>query len=270
MAHGKHPLDVFRSSGSGFDRASRQRRTVSGKVISSSAREPGEADPGSGSNRRTSSSSKRLKSKAPPRRAAAPAPRRPSSARARKAAEREDPAEPRRGLRPPLSARSGFKFNAKLVSQGLFSLVLLVLAAGAVWMVAQTDWSGHGLALKTADAASVLEPGPGAGQAPVTVWHTVRVATYSMTDAGVAAAWAARDELVSRGYRVFDPVATEQTGEDGVVRQTNCQLLVGQAASPAELNALRDELKAINDWPTGDPVPFGKPEVARLPEVLIP
>jgi len=45
MAHGKHPLDVFRSSGKGFDSASR-RRSVAGRVISSSHRsqEAGEAE----------------------------------------------------------------------------------------------------------------------------------------------------------------------------------------------------------------------------------
>lgn len=35
----KHPLDVFRSSSSGFDQASRDRRTIAGKVITSRARE---------------------------------------------------------------------------------------------------------------------------------------------------------------------------------------------------------------------------------------
>jgi len=35
----KHPLDVFRSSSSGFDQASRERRTIAGKVITSRARD---------------------------------------------------------------------------------------------------------------------------------------------------------------------------------------------------------------------------------------
>jgi hypothetical protein len=264
VAHGKHPLDVFRSNAAGFDRASRARRTVSGKVISSSARKTagrdGEEPPAPKAPRAKAGAKTGAKSGTRTRVSA-----RPTSARARVAAEEQE-AAPRRGLRPPLRPKS---FNPKAVGQALFSVAVLSLAVLAVWVVVKTDWGGGGpVPLKTANAGDVLLAGPGAIDHPGETWYTVRVATYTVNEIGTQRAWETRDLLEARGFPAFDPVGVEQVGEDGVPRLALCQLLVGQSTERSDLELLKTNLRDVSDWPHGDPRPFVDAEIVLLPQIL--
>jgi hypothetical protein len=268
VAHGKHPLDVFRSNAAGFDRASRSRRTVSGKVISSSARKS------AGRETEEPPAPKVPRAKAAAKAGTKTGTRagtrtrvsaRPTSARARAAAEEQEGA-PRRGLRPPLRPKG---INVKGLRDSLFSVALLTLAVAAVWIVVKLDWGDSGpVPLKTANADDVLQAGPGAVDHPDDTWYTVRVATYTVNEIGTQRAWETRDLLEARGFAVFDPVGVEQVGEDGVARLALCQLLVGHSTERSDLELLKANLRDVNDWPHGDPRPFVDAEIVLLPQIV--
>jgi hypothetical protein len=263
VAHGKHPLDVFRSNAAGFDRATRARRTVSGKVISSSSRKSSgrETEEPAAPKAPRSKTAAQAKTKTGTRTRVSA---RPKSARARVAADEQE-AAPRRGLRPPLRPKG---FNPKAVGQALFSVAVLSLAVLAVWVVVKTDWGGGAVPLKIANADDVLQAGPGAVDHPGETWYTVRVATYTVNEIGTQRAWETRDLLEARGFAVFDPVGVEQVGEDGVPRLALCQLLVGQSPDRSDLELLRSNLRDVSDWPHGDPRPFADAEIVLLPQIL--
>lgn len=267
MAHGKHPLDVFRSSSSGFPSASK-RRTVPGRVISRSAR-PGSADDGQVAAAETQEAAPARKEARPPAAAKTPpAPKAPRRAPGRTTAgSASPPPGAKRRMAPLLRPRAGGAGVAKRLTQAVFPLAVLAMAALAVWVVMRTDWTGAGTALKAADPTAVLDAGPG-GEVPaaaVDAWFTIRVGTYNASGNGMAAAWAARDELAARGLPVFDPVGLEEQGEDGQVVLTEVHLLVGQARTREELAGLLGELQAIADWPSGDPRPFLRASIVTHP-----
>lgn len=261
MVPGKHPLDVFRSTSSGFGTAS-SRRTVPGKVISTSAHSP-EAGP-----ERIKPTAPEAKTEQDPSPVAPTKPRRrPEPSRARPSAQ--TPTEPgtKKRLAPPLRPLSGLKVRAKGLSSALFSVALLGMASAAVWVVVSTDWAGGALPLKLADAADVLEAGPGGvvPEAPAASLSTIRVAVYAGSAKGQTMAWSTRDELAARGFAVSDPVGIEAVGADGVPRLQECHLYVGQARTASDLDPVLARLRAIADWPHGDPKPFVDARIVSQP-----
>lgn len=276
MGSRQHPLDVFRASGDGFDKASRRRRTVPGKVVATSLRkEPGGADPPS--TRTSVSAAARSRPEAaarpvPPRQAPRPAPAPGGSTLSRSAAPGKPRARAERlrrlaSLVLPSGAgkRSQSARRADRSARGLLFGAAAVLAAIALIIV----FKQHGLDLGGAELPvlrlqDVLEPAPGmlaSGapvEQPVVEWWTIQAAVYNGSRKGLDLAYAAQEELIRRGvplptvigHEAAEPAAGEGQGFESY------ELVVGKARTAEELTATLEGLLSIADWPGGKAAPF--------------
>jgi len=287
---GRHPLDVFRSSASGFSNASRRRRTVAGRVIGVSDEPPSVVpdEPVPGLTRVQAPEVERSK-------AAAAAPsrlpdaahllhpgrsggRRPKKLRRKR---RKGPAHgnPERydrvtttlsnsdrnpGTLPTIPKQRSR--NLKALSQLLLYGSCLMIVALVAWIGVQHDWSGGTEPLNKAGAAEVLAAGPG-GESLLAggAWFTVQAASYSSSEKGQQAAFDAYDALLARGYQ--DVLVTgDQTVDDyGQVSLKSCVLLVGRRRDRTRLETVLASLGAIDDWPTGAASPFADARIVAHP-----
>lgn len=276
MGQGKHPLDVFRSTTTGFDHASRSRRTVAGKVISSQARADagaGDADAGDGE-----PASGAAPDAAPPTPRIQPAARRPLVPRAPVAPRSSEPPKPstkslakapttKAPQRPaaPGAARKVLLGLLPLVSKGILPAGLLVLAGAAVWIVAQMDFGRALPPLSQASMSEVLPTGPESIGAPAAPWYSIRVGSYAGTPKGQELAWETRDALEARGFPVLDPLGVEELDAQGVPALVRCDIYIGRQEERGALEALLARVRAVADWPTGDPAPFKEAAIVNLP-----
>lgn len=296
----KHPLDVFRSSSSGFDQASRDRRTIAGKVITSRAREEDpsadhEPEPDSAPapapkvERPQSAAADR--SPKPPRRKRSEQPGKSGQGSPKRAGKRESaPAKaqaPAGGQDPsskhdpdrspttlvapearPLSAppfgvqRKG---NLKAVSQLMLYGSCLVVLALMVWVGVNHDWSGDE-PLKQGSAVDLIDGGPGSEAASAGgELFTIQAASYSPSEKGQIRAWEALDALVDRGYSDVLVTGDQVADGSGGIRLTSCVLLVGKSADASQLESVLASLGAIDDWPTGSASPFADARIVSHP-----
>ncbi len=253
----QHPLDVFRSSRDGFEKASR-RRTVAGKVIASSVR-------------RTDGESRAKP--APAARKPAPAPRpKPAAAPrgtggARLFAPGPDKAKKTR------KRTSGAASKAGGTTRTIFFGAIVMLSAVVLVVVFKQFWLGGGVPdLPTMKLGDVLPPGPGQALAPggdpvdsaapaPDVW-TIRAAVYNGSDRGLELALAAHTELAVRGLPGVTLVGheTDEAGE-----YESFELIVGAARTAEALEGTLDRLLAIDDWPGGKAAPFVDARIVAHP-----
>lgn len=216
MGQKQHPLDVFRTSESGFGKATRRRR-VQGKVLASTAR--------------------------------------PTQATAEKS----------RG--PGLLG--GFQGgDAVLVRRAAYGAFAVLLVVGLVWSVDHFTSPGNGdytlptLSINEAMGGAEANRQPAdAGPAPNT-W-TITAATYNGTHMGQAMAENARDELLRRGWS--DVLVLGHPRDDDPNAMKRFELVLGVGSSADALAADLAELRALSDWPHGDPSPFLKARIVPHP-----
>ena len=226
----QHPLDVFRSSRDGFDKASK-RRTVAGKVIASSVKVKSKL---TGSSSTSTGSGSRAAGK-PKTKTAAPA-----KARAPVKTPGKAPAASSSMAQSASSSSSGSRISrtlsgAKLFAPGpggkkkrtgvargadgatrtIFFGAIVMLSAVVLVVVFKQLWMGDGLGeLPAMKLAEVLPDGPGTALAPQAERaadlaeagalatpdrFTIRAAVYNGSERGMELAVAAHEELVLRG-----------------------------------------------------------------------
>lgn len=279
----QHPLDVFRSSRDGFDKASK-RRTVAGKVIASSVKVKSKL---SGSSRGGSGARPKPLGSAKPTARATAASGKASTKTAGKAASRPSAKSPGKtpsrisrmasGTKlfapgPGGKRRSGAARSADGATRTIFFSAIVMLSAVVLALVFKQFWLGEGMAdLPTMKLGDVIPEGPGqpldpsdtAAGGPVPAeatpdWFTIRAAVYNASPRGVELASAAHDELVLRGlpdvkligHLPSDPEAAEAGEFESV------ELIVGSARTAQALEGTLDRLLAINDWAGGKAAPF--------------
>jgi len=267
----KHPLDIFRASGAGFDSASRERRTVLGRVVTSAPRAttpqaPAPAAP-SDSSLPPAVAAARARAQgatlgagvitAPPpvpareRVAdpwAAPRPLRPPvAAPARPAAPAPPAAAAPRAPAPAAAPRARREPTAEsaprgplpaAVNRALLVCAFVMVGGLALWTLAA---SVGGPALKSAS------PTAATGQV-----FRIQAAAYPGTPAGQASAFSARD-LLRKDFEDVDVVG-RLTSEPGVY--SSFELVVGKAGSEKDLADVLTRLRAVKNWPGGQKQPF--------------
>ena len=272
----QHPLDVFRSSRDGFDKASKRRRVV-GRVIASSVKVKssltGTSTGGAGKAKRGGNS-------------------RPTSAGARpKTATSRGSAAWRGGsTQSPVSRVSRLLSGARLFASGpgrkkrstaarkadgatrtMFFGATVMLSAVVLVLVFKQFWLGDGMGeLPTMKLADGLPEGPGGALAPSAAprepgtepvsgaqameWFTIRAATYNGSKRGLELGTAALQELARRGLPGVSLIGQERAGgEEGY---ESIELIVGSGRSKQVLQATLDRLLAIDDWDGGKSAPF--------------
>ena len=298
----KHPLDVFRSTGDGFEKASRKRRTVQGKVISSSVRQRAE-----GSGKRSSPSratpKSTVKGKAAPRtaqtagsaarpgasarstdrvRVTAPARPKPAPTQSRSASSKAASAAKSRrlaGLFTGGPARSPSARKADGATRNLFYGAVVLLAVLALVIVFQQTWLDTGpgelpqIPIKKME--EVLPPGPG-GSLPSSAgadaagagllapeWFTIQASVYNGSEKGLALAFAAQNELIVRGLPNVTVIGHEG---DEPSSFDSYELIVGHARTRAALEATLDRMLSIDDWSGGARAPFLDARIVAHPQ----
>lgn len=235
----KHPLDVFRSSGEGFDRASRgSRRTLAGKVIASSVK-------------KTTPRKVPLSSGRPPRARGLW----PFGGRSN---------VPKAG-RPPKAPKSKPARTAESRGRALlYGAVTLVALVALVVAVKQT-WRGSPGDLPSLKASDVLtDPNaPPPPAAPPPAFFTILASTYNGSDRGREQALAAQEELLRRFFRQVTVVGYPEPGKKD--RFQRFELLVGQAPRADDLSSELARLRAIDDWDGGKAAPFVSATIEGYP-----
>ena len=272
----KHPLDIFRNTGTGFDSASRERRTVLGRVVTSAPRAttpqaPAPAAPADNLPPAVAAARARAQGAtlgagvitAPP-----PAPTRERVA---------DPWATPRPLRPPVltpahppapvpppgaaprapaptaAPRARREPAAESAPRG----PLLPAAVNRVLLVCACVMVG-GLALWTL-AASVGSPAlKSASPAATAQVFRIQAAAYPGTPAGQASAFSARD-LLRKDFEDVDVVG-RLTADPGVY--SRFELVVGKAGSEQDLSDTLARLRAVKNWPGGQKQPFKEAIIA--------
>ncbi len=92
--------------------------------------------------------------------------------------------------------------------------------------------------------------------------YVILAATFRGGEVDYAAAWAARAELDRRGYHA--QVLGYRT-EDGA-GYDRFELIVGHAATPAELEGALGALKSLREWPGIEGAPFTAAQIAPAPK----
>jgi len=255
----KHPLDIFRTTPSGFDSASRDRRTLPGKVVASTPR-PGQstADTASAPERPAAPG------RAPPERSA-PLITAARAAAATRAQERSDSARvhstaaiasmPNRA--PALAAgkagatRGAARAPARTALRpGAINRVLLYSA-----LVIVAGFGVYLVGVNTGGTALKSSVGTGGSFA-------VAAATWDGSAAGKAAAEACRDALRKGGFpdvRVLGYPSTK-AGEF-----KSFDLIVGSAGSKADLSTLLSQLGALKN--SKGEAAFGSARIVPAPAV---
>jgi hypothetical protein len=237
----KHPLDVFRSSGSeGFKKASHGRRTVAGKVIASSVKR--KSATGKSAPRKVPLSTGRPKRE----RAFWPFGRKPTSPKARRA-----------------------EGSSRTVFYAAVTIVALVALVVAISQTFHDDVPAKLPSLKMGEAITrPEEPEQAPPQAPpaTPVAFTILAATYNGSDNGREQALAAQAELVQRFFT--DPLVVGYPDPDEPGSFDHYALLVGRAGSEAELARDLARLRAIDDWQGGKSAPFVSAAIQELPTDL--
>ncbi len=260
----KHPLDIFRTTPTGFDSASRDRRTLPGKVVASTPRPgAGAADAAARSDHSAAPGRAQLERGAPLISAA-------RAAAAARAQERADSARvhssaaiaamPTRGPAPaagkpaskPASKRAASGASSRgaglsgSVNRVLLYSALVIVAGFGIYLVGVN--SSGGAALKSS--------------ASVGGHYAVVAATWDGSAAGKTAATACGDVLRKAGFpevRVLG-YPSAKAGEF-----KSYDLLVGTAGDKADLNRLLAQLGALKN--SKGEAAFAAPRIAPAPTV---
>ena len=299
----KHPLDVFRSTGDGFEKASRKRRTVQGKVIASSVRQRAEGS-GTATSKRSSPSratpKSTVKAKAAPRtaqgsarpsasarstdrvRVTAPARPKPAPTQSKSASSKAASAAKSRrlaGLFTGGPARSPSARNADGATRNLFYGAVVLLAVLALVIVFQQTWLDPGpgglpqIPIKKME--EVLPPGPGGSLPPsagadaasagllAPEWFTIQASVYNGSEKGLALAFAAQNELIVRGLPNVTVIGHAGDEPDSF---ESYELIVGHARTRAALEATLDRMLSIDDWSGGARAPFLDARIVAHPQ----
>jgi len=238
----KHPLDIFRMTAGGFDSASRDRRTLPGKVVASTPRPPnGEADAapdgGAGTGPRGSAGAASALPGTPAR--SAPLITAARAAAAARAQERFDAARvrssaatastpPRTPARVPSKAAPARAAGRK----GAINRILLwsVLGVVGVLVVYTVGASGAGLSLKSSQAV--------AGS------YSIVAATWDGTAEGRAAALASCDTLRKLGFPDVR-VMGNPSAEAGKFKTYD--LFLGSSGAQGELSMLLTQVQSLKN-----------------------
>jgi len=278
----KHPLDIFRNSSSGFDSASRERRTMLGRVVASAPRGPAApaAPPApAGLPPAVAATRERVLASAVIAAPTAPSPERlPLGGATRPlqppaipmVADRRSPAEPRlteqRPLRTPGSPAPAGQVaqpapkSATAAPVGLplaprINRALLYSAGGLV--LALTLWTV---------AASFRSPSLKASApttaAPAGATFRVKAASWPGTPAGQSSAWSARQYLQDQGLTDVDVLAWPGKEANSFSR---FDLVVGKAGSEAALADSLKKVKALKNWPSAGKQSFKDAAVVSAP-----
>ena len=259
-----HPLDIFRSSEQGFDAASRlprKRRTVTGKIVRTQAR---------------------------------PAPAAAALSKAGKGAKA--------GRRKPARSKPARPASSPRISNRALLYTALALVTMVTGWVVIPQWFGDDGAesgvvplrretvfstrdrgtpsepptttqanLEASTEAPVKAPAPPKSEPAASkpeqaiptgpMHYTVLVATYKGSHLSIAQGTAR--ELRDRGFDDVRLLGYDDSGSGGYTR---VELVVGSATGRAQLDRLRDELRAIDDWGTGrESKPFHDARVIEHP-----
>lgn len=233
----KHPLEIFRANPEGFEHASRERRTVTGRVVGTSLRP---LPPAVSSARGTNSS-------AGSRRSAAGG-----------AAERRGPLFSWARLRP--SNRKSL--YGVLAIFGAFTLYLMGVSSSSPALKRPLEEVFSSAPLATERPVTDQPASLSAAAMPE---YTILAATYAGSEHGKTIATITRDELLKDGFP-----RTQVVGYPGKVagEYEHFELLIGRATRQADLNGLLDQVRRYRG-PANDPLPFSDAYVQELPEVLL-
>jgi len=278
----KHPLDIFRSSEAGFDSASRERRTVLGRVVASAPRSvalPAPATPVAAptsatlppavaatrarvlgaaaapsaqdvtSRERVSAGVVQARPLRPPLPGRTVAPAAPAMPEREASTPRPAP-RPRVARPAPDDSLETRRALPAAVNRILLASACVLVGGLALWTLAA---SMGGPALKSSAPA---------GAAAGAKVYRIQAAVYPGTPAGQAAAFGARDHLRELGFRDVD-VAGQPTDMPDVYSRFD--LLVGQAGSEAALAEALAGLHALKTWPGTQKAPFKEALVVGFP-----
>jgi hypothetical protein len=281
----KHPLDIFRNSSSGFDSASRERRTMLGRVVASAPRGPAApaAPPApAGLPPAVAATRERVLASAAIAAPPAPSPERLTLDGATRPlqppaipmlAERRLPGTPhvteQRPLRAPGSpapaAQSATKpqpapKSAAAAPAGLplaprINRVLLYSAGGLV--VGLTLWT----VAASFRSPSLKNSAPTAA-APAGATFRVKAASWPGTPAGQSSAWSARQYLQEQGLTDVDVLAWPGKEPNSFSR---FDLVVGKAGSEAALAKSLEKVKGLKNWPSAGKQSFKDAAVVTSP-----
>lgn len=228
MGSRRHPLDIFKSTEKGFNHATRQRRTIVGKVLASTIRS-GKDDGG------------KSPSRGPGLLGAKARPTKKKEGRARKVLALS-----------PAAARADALGRKLIYGLGVaFVLVALVFALRSTFI----DDGPEQITSLSSDSLRgdpVADDGVGV--------HTILAASYGASEDALRLAYAAHDELLARGFE--DVLVVEVAGPQGGI--AGYQLIVGRAHASA-LGDLRRSLRSLDDWPYGDGQPFSGANIRAHP-----
>ena len=272
----KHPLDIFRNSSSGFDSASRERRVMLGRVVTSAPRAttpqaepeaghaPAAALPpavaalrarlnGSGAHGQALATAPAAPSRervadpaSTPRPLRPPLAPRPTASPTPAVSPAAAPARPAAAPRPPRAAEEPRRASPASVNRVLLASACVLVSGLALWTLAA---SVGGPSLKSDTPAS-------AGA----VLYRIQAATYPGTPAGQASAFSARDVL-RQDFEDVDVVAYPGNEPNVFSR---FELVVGKAEAQDGLGDELDRLRAIKNWPGSVKAPFKDAVVATF------
>ncbi len=282
----KHPLDIFRSSADGFDTASRERRTVVGRVVASAPRAvPGDAEPARATAPEAALTglppavaAMRRSVQAAPAVTPAPAvarnpgglervvlppgarplhpPRAPVAAQAQAALAAEwpapfavRPAAPARQAPAPRAAASHPEAVPPRMLRLPASVNRALMLSACVLVGGLALWT---LAASLGGGPALKSAAPGPAPAGAQVFR-VQAAAYPGTLAGQASAFNARDLLRQQGFPDVDVVAWPGSQPDTFAR---FDLVVGRGGSEAALAEVLKSLKGLRNWPGAQKSPF--------------
>jgi len=271
----QHPLDVFRSSRDGFDKASKRRRVV-GKVIASSVKVKsalaGSSTGGAGKAKR-GATSRSTSAGARPKTGASR-----GSAAWRGGATQSPASRVSRlisGARlfasgPGSKKRSAAARKADGATRTMFFGATVMLSAVVLVLVFKQFWLGDGMAeLPTMKLADVLPEGPGGALPPSAApiepgqeWLTIQAATYNGSDRGLELGTAALKELELRGLPGLMLIGQERAEGEGY---ESIELIVGAGRSKQALQATLTRLLDIDDWNGGKSAPFVDARIVAHP-----
>jgi hypothetical protein len=263
----KHPLDIFRHSSSGFDSASRERRVMLGRVVTSAPRATtpqSPADPpqapaaalppavaalrarlnGGGAQALAEAPAVPLRERvadpaSTPRPLRPPLSARPTATAAALPAAPQRPAaappRPAAAPKPPRAADEPRRASPAAINRVLLASACVLVSGLALWTLAA---SVGGPTLKSAAPASAV--------------YRIQAATYPGTPAGQASAFSARDVL-RQDFEDVDVVAYPGSEPNVFSR---FELVVGKAEAQDGLGDELGRLRGIKNWPGSVKAPF--------------